>query len=218
MRTKKTNNGDLFFYKDVVSNLGAVVFIVDLDSLEYIWSNNEYYDMFGYQEDEILMNIMEFAENYFHPNDKSIVKELVDAFRDNKEISWSGVCRIKHKEGHWIWIYTQCVVWMRNAAGNPTQLLGIVTNATENFKTKKQIKELVKERLLEYNTHKISKLTLREVEIMCLIVSGKTYVEIAKLLSIQPDTVNKHRKSILKKLALRNIASLVSYATELGLA
>ena len=218
METKKTKSEELSFLKDVISKLGAIVFIVDLESLEYIWGNGRYYDMFGYREDEIFMNIMEFAENYFHPDDKSIVKERVKAFRENKINSWSGVYRIKHKEGQWVWIYSQYTVCKRNADGIPVQLLGMVMNATENFKTKKQIKELFRDRFRKRNNHEINKLTLREVEIMCLIVSGKTYTEIAELLSIQPDTVNKHRKSILKKLELSNIASLVSFAKESGIA
>ena len=48
--------------------------------------------------------------------------------------------------------------------------------------------------------------------------SSMKHLEIAKKLSIQPDTVNKHRKNILEKLKLNNIASLISFAKETGLA
>lgn len=81
METKKTKSEELSFLKDVISKLGAVVFIVNLESLEYILGNGKYYDMFGYQKGEIFMNIMELAENYFHPDDKPIVRERVKAFR-----------------------------------------------------------------------------------------------------------------------------------------
>lgn len=110
------------------------------------------------------------------------------------------------------------VVCKRNTDGKPQQLIGVVIDAGDNFKTISQAKELLLDRFRRQNNNEISKLTAREIEIMYLIVSGKTYVEIAEELSIQPDTVNKHRKSILKKLELHNIASLVSFAKESGLA
>ena len=114
--------------------------------------------------------------------------------------------------------YSNYTVCSRNAEGIPVQLLGIAINATQNFITTKQIRVLYKERLRKNNKSNIKRLTEREIEIICLIVSGNTYNEIAKILSIQPDTVNKHRKNILKKLELCNIASLVSFAKESGLA
>ena len=49
------------------------------------------------------------------------------------------------------------------------------------------------------------------------IALGNTNKEIADKLYIQPDTVNKHKK-ILNKLNLNNVASLIKFANETGLA
>ena len=218
MENLKTNSGELSFFKDVISSLCGIVFIVDLDSLEYIWGNGRYYDMFGYHEDEIFMDTMEFAENYFHPDDKKIVKERIRYFTNPKNKAWSGVYRIKHKEGYWVWVYSKIMVFKHDENGNPKQLIGLVIDAFENFKTVKRISVLFKERIKTRNIKVISKLTNREIEIICLIAIGNTYKEIADKLCVQPDTVNKHRKKILKKLKLNNIASLVNFANETGLA
>lgn len=217
METIKANSGDLSFLKDVISNLCASIFIIDLDSLKYIWGNGRYFDMFGYHEDEIFMDTQEFAENYFHPDDKKVISERIKYFRNNKNKTWSGVYRIKHKSGYWVWVYSKVMVFKYDEAGNPKQLIGLVLDAFENFRTVKRISTLFKERIKAENLSIISKLTNREIEIICLIAMGDNYKEIADKLRIQPDTVNKHRKKVFNKLGLNNIASLVKFAHETGL-
>lgn len=52
----------------------------------------------------------------------------------------------------------------------------------------------------------------REVEIHRLISSGKTSEQIAQRLRISPLTVKTHRRSMIRKLKLRNAAELISKA------
>jgi DNA-binding NarL/FixJ family response regulator len=56
-----------------------------------------------------------------------------------------------------------------------------------------------------------SKLTCRENEIANLIAHGMTSRKIALQLHISMDTVDTHRRNILKKLGLKNSAALVKY-------
>ncbi len=60
-------------------------------------------------------------------------------------------------------------------------------------------------------------LTPREREILPLIAEGHTSREIALRLEISPRTVEHHRANILRKLDLRNTASLIRYAMQRGL-
>ena len=57
-------------------------------------------------------------------------------------------------------------------------------------------------------------LTSREIEIIKLVVKGKTGKEIADELFLSLYTVDTHRKNILAKLKLKNIADLVRFAFE----
>ncbi len=60
-------------------------------------------------------------------------------------------------------------------------------------------------------------LTQRERETLKLIAEGYRNREIADFLCISVKTVEKHRASLMKKLDLRNSASLTAYAVEKGL-
>ena len=50
-----------------------------------------------------------------------------------------------------------------------------------------------------------------------MILSGKTNKEIAKLMSISPKTVGKHRTSLMQKLNAHSVASLMAFALREGL-
>ena len=52
-------------------------------------------------------------------------------------------------------------------------------------------------------------ITRREREVLHLLIQGHTSTEIASKLFISPRTVDKHRTNLLKKLNLKNTASLV---------
>ncbi len=54
--------------------------------------------------------------------------------------------------------------------------------------------------------------TKRELETLKHIVQGKTDIQIAGEMGITVHTVNAHRKSLLKKLRVNNVASLVRVA------
>ncbi|MFU8812506.1 MAG: response regulator [Balneolaceae bacterium] len=60
-------------------------------------------------------------------------------------------------------------------------------------------------------------ITVREKEILLLIVKEFTNQEIAEKLYISPRTVDAHRRNLLQKTGARNTAGLVSYAFKHGL-
>jgi two-component system, NarL family, response regulator NreC len=60
----------------------------------------------------------------------------------------------------------------------------------------------------------IDPLTPREKEILKWIAEGKSYKEIAGLLSISPYTVLRHRANIMDKLNLRKSSDLIKYALQ----
>ncbi len=63
----------------------------------------------------------------------------------------------------------------------------------------------------------IVELTEREIEVLKLIVQEFTTAEIAEKLFISTHTVETHRKNLISKLNVRNIAGLVKYAMQNGL-
>lgn len=62
------------------------------------------------------------------------------------------------------------------------------------------------------------RLTRREREILALVAKGLTNQQIADQLYISPRTVDTHRTNIMQKLNIHDLANLVRYAIEHGIA
>lgn len=60
----------------------------------------------------------------------------------------------------------------------------------------------------------ISNITTRELEILGYICEEKSGKDIGELLNISPNTVETHRKNLMKKLKVKNSVGLVLFATK----
>lgn len=81
-----------------------------------------------------------------------------------------------------------------------------------------EIKTIISEQLMDENadTPSINNLTEREIEIINYIREGMSSKEMAARLNISIKTVEVHRHNILKKLKLKNAASLVNFINSSG--
>ncbi len=62
-----------------------------------------------------------------------------------------------------------------------------------------------------------SKLTPRETEIVYLLAHEYSSKEIAKKIYVSYETVHTHRKNILHKLNVKNVAGVIRVAYEIGI-
>lgn len=60
-------------------------------------------------------------------------------------------------------------------------------------------------------------LTNRELEVMRLVSRGLANKEVAQLLKLSPETVRSYRKSLMKKLGVRNVAGMTQIAVRSGI-
>ncbi len=95
-----------------------------------------------------------------------------------------------------------------------TNCIGEALNGQISFS--KAVKEIIARPQLN-ETREFAKLTVREKEILKLIASGKTTSHIAEMLYLSKFTVENHRKNLLQKLKVKNVAELISTATREGL-
>jgi DNA-binding NarL/FixJ family response regulator len=82
-----------------------------------------------------------------------------------------------------------------------------------------EIKDIIAEQPVQQQAQlaEVNALTEREMEIINLIKQGQSSKEISDTLGISLKTVEAHRHNILKKLKLKNAASLVNFMNNLPL-
>jgi DNA-binding CsgD family transcriptional regulator len=73
---------------------------------------------------------------------------------------------------------------------------------------------LINKKFHQPTTIRNHKLTLREIEILGLIMLGYTNQQIAEKIFISFETVRSHRKHILEKTGAKNTAALINYYHE----
>lgn len=182
----------------------ACFYIVDLNKNKIIYEKG-------------LSNLIDFDINeqaydeffdFLHPDDLSAIayveRELIRSA--NTEIErWNNYnlisnCRIKSKNGPYIKIGRNTSVLEIDKEGRPAIVLHLCNDLTD----------LVQERNVSYVLNipgKRSKrvqesacdLTKRELQILKLIANGKSSTEIGNELFISRETVDKHRKNMIKK-------------------
>ena len=69
------------------------------------------------------------------------------------------------------------------------------------------------------DTHKgsLESLSMRENEILCLVVEGKTSAEIGRSLNLSPKTVESYRSRMMQKLGVSDLTELIKFAIRHGL-
>jgi two-component system NarL family response regulator len=105
--------------------------------------------------------------------------------------------------------------YVNKAAGRSELLLGVRAVAAGNrYLCQECAAMLVK---TPVGAGALAKLGRREIEVLKMIAKGQTSMAIAEGLFIAVGTVEVHRRNIMRKLDLRNIAGLTQYAIREGL-
>ena len=80
------------------------------------------------------------------------------------------------------------------------------------------IDSIVRQLCNDEGESQLDKLSPREIEVLQLVVEGKTSSEIADILSLSPKTIEKYRSRLMNKLGIEDIPGLVKFAIQHGLA
>ncbi len=79
--------------------------------------------LLGYSTDQIRLDPSTW-ESMMHPEDHKRVRGLAEQVRDPGCDRFEAEYRLRHRDGHWIWVLDRARVYARDAAGNPTRVAG----------------------------------------------------------------------------------------------
>lgn len=77
----------------------------------------------------------------------------------------------------------------------------------------REVKEIIS-RLPQNELKSVAALTKREKQVLQLIAEGKTTTMMAQQLNVSPLTVDTHRRNLMQKFAVKNVAELVMAAVQ----
>jgi len=103
--------------------------------------NEQYAQMVGYTLDELSPTSIKTWETLAHPNDLMHSYELLKQHFAGELPYYDCDCRMKHKNGHWVWIHDRGRVITLTAEGNPLMMFGTHTDISDRKQAEKELKE-----------------------------------------------------------------------------
>ena len=217
-RVLKTNlelKKKVLFYEKIFSEVNASIMLFDMINLRSVWSNEVIRKALGLKSSEKIAGD-EVIKRY-HPEDQGMLLEMRNFFKENKKGTFTGFYKFLDARGDYIWYYTVARIFRYNQAQGVFEVLGVTINFSDHLTYGKNLKLFAQEKLRDINYNNVNRITERERQVVKFFANGFRTREIADLLGISVHTVNNHRKNILRKLELKNLAALVNFAVENGL-
>jgi PAS domain S-box-containing protein len=104
-----------------------------------VWDNDEdtrrtfysprWKEMLGYAPDEIGHSLEEWSDRV-HPDDRERVFAEIRRYRRGEILAYRTEHRLRHKDGHWVWVLDRGKIIERHADGRPRRVVGTHTDIT----------------------------------------------------------------------------------------
>ncbi len=208
---------ELAFHEQLINQLDAIVLILDIITPRVVYVNDCYARVTGYDTSPEKDISLQDIKNVYHPDDQSFHQEMQQFLLNNPKKSYSVFYRFRHAEGHYIWVYSICSVFRLEPDDDVFEILSVSLDFSGPINYARNLKPFTREKLRHLNHTALRKISRREQEVLRLFAQGHTTPEVAEKLGISHHTVNNHRKNMLRKLELKNLAALVTFAVDHGL-
>lgn len=185
--------------------------------------------MLGYRMEEIAPHIRS-REQLVHPEDWPRVRAALDAHLTGETSAYESEHRLRHKDGHWVWVLDRGKVVVRDPQGNPQRAAGTHLDISGQKHLNLQGADLLRriETLIRDASkspalsdpastqvaEKAGRISARQRQVLELVAVGCTSAQIAESLKISPATVVTHRRDLMGKLNLHTVAELTRYAIQ----
>lgn len=199
---------------------GQCTYVVDFKEKQ-VTNHNGVLEMLGYMPEEFNFDgILELV----HPDDSDSLTRLIYATSDyasqhaaSPDMILNLTCRIRRKDGHYIKVLAQSVIYHKDNDGRAISHYTILTdisfmNSGGNLEWKFEAPQLDHDKFKSY-VNKAGKciFSKREIEVLELVNKGFTSHVIAQRLYLSKHTIDTHRRKMLQKTGCSNVIELLEY-------
>jgi len=135
------------FNESLLNTSPDIIYIYDIVENKNVYSNDGMMKILDYTKEDLKEMGDQLIQQLMHPDDLKIyIKETYPKYqklRDNELHTHE--FRMKHKNGAWYWLLAKESVFLRDTAGKPIQIFGIVSDITERKQAEKDLLESEKE-------------------------------------------------------------------------
>ncbi|MGI9541997.1 MAG: LuxR C-terminal-related transcriptional regulator [Cyclobacteriaceae bacterium] len=190
--------------------------------------------LFGYCQSRIINQSIGFIKPLVYPRDCALLRQIYNRLiaedqDSNLPLSWSQEFRVKHAQGHWLWVQGDFItgtrrgltleelyIHLRDVSQRKNQETWLSGEVLEKNSSPQDDHITHIYRRLSSFCHGRTDLNIspRESEVLQLIGQGLSTKQIAAELYISIHTAVSHRKNLIEKFKVKNTAELVKEATK----
>ncbi len=142
-KTTQKENIDPNLLKKIASSVPALITVYNINTGKYSYINDTITKILGYKKEDWLKKGVGYVATLLHPDDIEELtsknqKALEKANKKNEYAENDPIVafeyRLRHKNGHWVWLKTDGVVFGRDLKGKVEELMNISIDITERKK------------------------------------------------------------------------------------
>nr|WP_068891152.1 helix-turn-helix transcriptional regulator [Pedobacter panaciterrae] len=202
--------------EDIGNYIPGSVMVQDLSRMTNTYMNQTGCDILKHSSEELELLGPAYFSKFFPVEEITILKsELQNFAMENDAGRIHSFFQRVRPDNHsdYKWYFTTSRLYPSSDSGEGLKMMHIAIPADTLSYAGRKLSTLVQDdELIRKNLHKFVLLTLREKEVIRLIVEGKSSAEIANCLFLSIHTVNNHRKNIIHKLEVTSLSQLIKFA------
>jgi DNA-binding NarL/FixJ family response regulator len=189
------------------------LFVSNLDTLTPLFICNRGMSFLNIDKQQLKNAHAGFFLRFLHPDNLMLINKGADNFIKKKDASFKEILKIKSTEGKWHYVYTISRLLHVSPTGT-CYIISIAADVEHAIAAGILSTPAKPQSLQEKNrcNEKLNKLSIREKEILYLILDEYNDKEIAERLHISPHTVHSHRKTVMRKLGVKTSIGLARCA------
>ncbi|MCX8080973.1 MAG: LuxR C-terminal-related transcriptional regulator [Bacteroidia bacterium] len=198
-------------------------FIIDTQELKHVYvTGNEWFREFNMDKDCFLQkNSFNYFLSFIHPDDVNRYRLLIHKamvlvgnldISELKGLNYKLYFRLRHNTGKYIWFMQHGKLISIDGRGISFDIGYFMEIKDENNVNLNLQIETKNDTYVVYHDEKPHfklPISIREWQVLSLILKGHSNKEIAEKIYLSVDTISNHRKSIIKKTQSRNILEAI---------
>ena len=130
-----------YFISKITSAISSVIYLMETDNMNVVYSNKSLEEFIGYSDVKFAGEKIGKLLELCHPNDReNINRQLINStgFKHNSKSSIE--LRLKAENNIWKWVSHELTPFRVEDDGTVTQVLGIISDITENKKKEERLR------------------------------------------------------------------------------
>jgi PAS domain S-box-containing protein len=128
------------FVQRIAEMVPSILYVHDLREQRIIFVNRRIESILGYSPEATTQPGMNLLRDNIHPDDLAKVDRANEQYQSAEDgAAIDTEYRMRHANGEWRWLHSRNTIFVRDADGNPSQILGTIQDITERKRLEQEV-------------------------------------------------------------------------------